>query len=175
MAKIAFTKLNAKKNIKLRKITFNDQEIEIFEYLPIEEKLALISRIVNYSLDDNNFANPARLNIYTVLELVYTYTNISFTAKQRENFLDLYDTLMTSGLWNAIFEVLKETGEYDYIQYTTADVVNEIYKYRDSVLGILNAVQQDYQNLDLDATKIKEKIANKENVEFLQDVMDKLG
>mgnify|MGYP007038193219 CR=1 FL=1 len=76
--------------------------------------------------------------------MVYTYTNISFTAKQRENFLDLYDTLITSGLWKAIFDVLKETGEYDYIQYTTADVVNEIYKYRDSVLGILNAVQQDY-------------------------------
>lgn len=175
MAKIAFTKLNAKKNIKIRQITFNDQEIEIFEYLPIEEKLALISRIVNYSLDDNNFANPARLNIYTVLELVYTYTNISFTAKQRENFLDLYDTLITSGLWKAIFDVLKETGEYDYIQYTTADVVNEIYKYRDSILGILNAVQQDYQNLNLDAAKIQEKIADKDNLTLLKNVVTQLG
>ncbi|MBR2247148.1 MAG: hypothetical protein IJ880_09020 [Bacilli bacterium] len=54
-------------------------------------------------------------------------------------------------------------------------MIDEVYKYKNSALGILQAVSQDYSNLDLDADKIKEKIANKENVEFLKEVMDKMG
>lgn len=173
--KVGLTKLGLKKEQSVSIIEWNGQEIEILNYLPIQEKLDLISRIVNASLDDNNFANPARLNIFTIMEILYTYTNINFTAKQRENFLDTYDLFVSSGLWHKIFEVLKERGEYDYIQYTTTDVINEIYKYRDSALGILEAIQTDYKNLDLDANEIQEKIANKENVEFLKTVLDKLG
>ena len=173
--KVGLTKLGLKKENSVSIIEWNGQEIEVLNYLPIEEKLNLISRIVNQSLDDNNFANPARLNIFTIMEILYTYTNINFTAKQRENFLETYDLFVSTGLWHKIFEILKEKGEYDYIQYTTSDVVNEIYKYRDSILGILNAVQEDYKELDLNATQIQEKLANKENVEFLKDVMDKLG
>ena len=173
--KVGLTKLGLKVKSTIVEIEWNNQKIEVLTYLPIEEKLNLISRIVNQSIDDNNFANPARLNIFTVLELMYTYTNITFTAKQKENFLNLYDLLVSSGLWHAVFEVLKENGEYDYIQLTTADVINEIYKYRDSFLGILQSAQTDYNELDLDASKIQEKLANKENVEFLTDVINKMG
>lgn len=42
-------------------------------------------------------------------------------------------------------------------------------------MGVLSAINEDYNNLDLDAEKIREKIGNKENVEFLKDVMDKMG
>lgn len=173
--KIGLSKLGLKKEHSVTIIEWNGQQIEVLNYLPIQEKLDLISRIVNQSLDENNFANPARLNIFTIMEILYSYTNITFTAKQRENFLDTYDLFMSTGLWYKIFNVLKENGEYEYIQYTTADVVNEIYKYRDSILGILEAVQSDYKNLDLDATKLQDKIANKENVEFLKEVIDNLG
>lgn len=173
--KVTFTKLGVKPVHKIAEFEWNNQKIEVLTYLPIEEKLNLISRIINQSLDTNNFANPARLNIFTVLEMMYVYTNITFTAKQRENFLTLYDAIVSSGLWHQVFEILKETGEYDYIQLTTADVINEIYKYRDSLLGILQAVKEDYDTLDLDATKIQEKLTDRENVEFLTDVITKLG
>ena len=173
--KVGLTKLGLKKEQSVSIVEWNGQEIEVLNYLPIQEKLDLISRIVNSSLDDNNFANPARLNIFTIMEILYTYTNINFTAKQRENFLDTYDLFVSSGLWHKIFEVLKERGEYDYIQYTTSDVVNEIYKYRDSALGIIEAIQADYRNLDLDATAIQAKLADKENMQFIKTVMDNLG
>ena len=175
MAKIGLTKLGLKKNTNLIQLNWNDQIIEIKEYLPIQEKLDLIGRIVNKSLDDNNFVNPARLNIFMTLELFYTYTNINFTDKQKEDFLGLYDLLVSSGLRDAVFEKLYEYKEYQYISDTCEAVINEVYKYKNSALGILQAVSQDYNNLDLDADKIKEKIANKENVEFLKEVMDKMG
>ena len=175
MAKIGLTKLGLKKNTNLIQLNWNDQIIEIKEYLPIQEKLDLIGRIVNQSLDDNNFVNPARLQIFMTLEIFYTYTNINFTDKQKEDFLGLYDLLVSNGLQNDVFNALYEVGELQIINDTCHAVIDEIYKYKNSALGIMQAISQDYSNLDLDADKLKEKIANKENVEFLKEVMDKMG
>ena len=171
--KVGLTKLGLKKNTNLINLEWNNQVIEIKEYLPIQEKLDLIGRIVNLSLDDNNFVNPARLQIFTTLEVMYTYTNINFTDKQKEDFLNLYDLLFSSGLWAAVKQALG--NELVLIEDTTIAVIDELYKYKNSALGILQAVSEDYSNLDLDADKLKEKIADKENVGFLKDVMDKLG
>ena len=174
--KIGLTKLGLKKNTNLIPLEWADQVIQIREYLPIEDKIGVIERIVNQSLDNNNFANPARIMINTVLEVIFAYTtNINFTDKQKEDRLGLYDLLVSSGLWKAIENKLAEVGELSIIQITVREVIDEVYKYKNSALGILQAVNEDYSNLDLDATKIQEKLGNKENVEFLKEVMDKMG
>lgn len=174
MAKVSFTKLGLKKNTDTIGCNWNDQGIEIKVYLPVEEKIAVIERIVNYSLDENNFANPARININTVLEIVFAYTNINFTDKQKEDRLALYDLLVSTGFWKIIKANLPD-NEYTFIYHTAQAVIDEIYRYKNSALGILQAISEDYSNLDLDAEKIREKIGNKENVEFLKNVMDKMG
>jgi len=43
------------------------------------------------------------------------------------------------------------------------------------VLGILDTVSQDYSNLDLDATEIQKKLADKDNLALVRDVLTKLG
>ena len=174
-SKIGLIKLGLKKNINLINLEWNGQIIEIKEYLPVEEKLKIVERIVNQSLDDNNFANPARVQINTILEIIFAYTNINFTEKQKEDKAGLYDLLVSSRLADAIFKVLENTDEVRFINTNTKEIIDEIYKYKNSALGILQAVTTDYQNLDLDATKLQEKLANKENVEFLKEVMDKMG
>ena len=174
--KIGLTKLGLKKNTNLIPLEWGDQVIQIREYLPIEDKIGVIERIVNQSLDDNNFANPVRIMINTVLEVIFAYTtNINFTDKQKEDRLGLYDLLVSSGLWKAIENKLAEIGELSIIQITVREVIDEVYKYKNSALGILQAVNEDYSNLDLDASKLQEKIGNKENMEFLKEVMDKMG
>ena len=171
--KVGLTKLNLKKNTNIIPVEWNNQIIEVKEYLPIQEKLDLIGRIVNLSLDDNNFANPMRIDIFTTLELMYAYTNINFTDKQKEDFLGLYDLLVSSGLYR---RVIQEFGnDYNYITEFVQAVINEVYKYKDSVLGILQAVSEDYKNVNLDATEIEEKLANKDNLTLLKNVMDKMG
>ena len=79
MAKVPFTKLGLIKDNKIETIEINGQIIEIKQYLPIQEKLELVSRIINNSSDDNNFQNPMKLDLFTCLEVIYAYTNISFT------------------------------------------------------------------------------------------------
>lgn len=173
--KIGLTKLGLKKNTNLTTIDWNSQIIEIKEYLPIQEKLELIGKIVNESLDENNFANPARLQIFMILEIMYTYTNINFTEKQKEDFLGLYDLLISSGLWDVIAKKLYELGEFQIISDTVHTVIDEIYKYRVSALGILSAIQEDYQKLNLDADSIRDKLADEKNLALLKKVVTELG
>ena len=175
MAKISLTKLGLKKNTEVSTLEWNGQIIEIKQYLPMEEKLKVIENIVNKSLDDNNFANPARMRIHLVLEIMYAYTNINFTEKQKEDFLGLYDLIISSGLWDAICMVMNSFSDFGIVEQTVYEVVGEVYRYKTSLLGMLEAASIDYQNLDLDATKIQEKLGNRENVEFLEKVMDKMG
>jgi hypothetical protein len=42
-------------------------------------------------------------------------------------------------------------------------------------MGILDNMGKDYSNLNFDATAIQEKLGNSENVEFLKEVLTKLG
>ena len=174
MAKPTFAKFGLKVDQSVKKVVFNEQEFEVKQYLPIEEKLTIISDIINNSLDDNNFANPARIEMYTVIEIVKAYTNISFTEKQLEDTFKLYDLIVSSGLGKLIRENMC-SDEFDFITVTTDATISEIYEYRNSIFGILDTISTDYSNLKLDATEIYEQLADPTNMTLLKDVVTKLG
>ena len=98
MAKVSLTKLGLKVNQEIKTIEFNEQTIEVKQYLPINDKLELISNVINSAHDENNFANPVKVSVFTTLEIMYAYTNINFTDKQKEDPTKLYDMLISSGL-----------------------------------------------------------------------------
>ncbi len=175
MAKASFTKLGLKKNTNVITLSWNDQTIEIKEYLPIEEKANIIERIINQSIDDKNFASPCRIELYTTLEIIFAYTNINFTDKQKENVQELYDLLIGNGLWQAIVQELQKFTDYNYIITNVQATINEVYKYKNSILGILDAVNQDYSNLNLDVTNIQDKLNDPNGLTLLKDVITKLG
>lgn len=173
--KVGLTKLGLKKNTNLIPLEWGDQIIQIKEYLPIEDKIGVIERIINQSLDDNNFANPVSIMINTVLEVIFAYTtNINFTDKQKEDRLGLYDLLVSSGLWKTIENKLAEIGELSIIQLAVRQVINEIYEYKNSALGILQAIQTDYNNLNLDAEALQDKMADENTLKLLKDIVTKL-
>ena len=174
MAKVSFTKLGLKQNQETIKIIFNEQEIEVKQYLPINEKLEMISNVINLSADDNNFANPVKVSVFTTLEILFHYTNITFTDKQKEDPVKLYDLVISNGLMSEIIKAIPE-GEYAEVLCGIEDSVNAIYTYRNSVLGIMDAISTDYNTLNLDATEIQKKLADPENMAFLKTVLHKLG
>jgi hypothetical protein len=106
--------------------------------------------------------------------MVCAYTNISFTEKQKEDVCKLYDVIVSSGLYDVIFEAIPE-DEYDWILETTMDSIESIYQYQNSILGILDAVSQDYSNLNLDAGVLQQQMGNPENLELLKGIMTRLG
>ena len=174
MPKVPFSKLNLKKIDKVQVVTINGLEIEVKQYLPVAEKLELIANVLNNSVDDNNFANPVKTYVLSHLEIIYAYTNLSFTDKQKEDPAKLYDILETNGIIDSIILAMPPS-EYDNLIEDITSTIDAYYKYKNSALGILEAATTDYKNLDLEASDIQKKIADPDNLTLLKDVITKLG
>lgn len=174
MAKVSFTKLGLTKNTNVGSFEWNDQTIEVKGYLPIQEKMQLIQNVLNNCQDENNFINEAKMSMFMTLEIVYNYTNINFTEKQKSDPAKLYDLFAGSGFFDDFFAVLPQT-EYKSIAVWLDKTANHIYNYRNSIYGILDALKQDYSNLEFDAESIREKIADPNTLELLKSVLTNFG
>ena len=174
MAKVPFTKLGLKKVEDTKNITICDQDVEVKQYLPISDKINIITNVIENSADDNNFANPVKVEVFANLEIIYAYTNISFTDKQKENPTKLYDLLEENGIIAEVIAAIPE-NEYALLLGWIDETIEAFYTYRNSVMGIMEQISEDYSNLSLDATEIQQKLADPQNLELLKNVMTKLG
>lgn len=174
MAKVSFTKLGLKTNQEVKCIDFNGQIIEVKQYLPVNDKLELISNVINSSADDNNFANPVKVGVFTTLEVLYTYTNINFTDKQKDDPTKLYDILISSGLAEEVIRAIPE-NEYHEILTGVMSSVEAVYAYKNSVMGIFETITADYSAMNLDANAIYSKLADPNSMELVKQVLAKLG
>ena len=172
MAKVTFSKLGLSKECLDKHQTFiwNDQEIEVKQYLPIEEKLELMTRVINNSLDaSGKYYNIAQINTFLDREIIYAYSNITFTAKQKEEFIKNYDLMKSNGFINEFMTHMDIVELTDLHQWTT-ECLENIYAYNHSLMGMLENSQQNFDNLNLDATEIRDKIADPENLELLKQI-----
>jgi hypothetical protein len=73
--------------------------------------------------------------------------------------------------------VLNAIPEVELAELLTGieDSINAVYSYRNSVMGVLDVIQNDYDGMNLDAQNIQQAISNPENLELLKNVMTKLG
>lgn len=174
MAKLGFAKLGLKPNNEIINVSFNGMDIEVKQYLPVEEKLELITAVLEFAHDSNNFSNPIKVQVYTALEIVEKYTNINFTEKQKENPTKLYDLMVGNNLIETVIAAIPQI-EYDTLVKGIYDTIDAVYAFQNSALGILENISKDYSNLNFDASEIQKKLANSENIELLQNIMTKLG
>ena len=175
MAKVAFTKLGLKRKDEVKTVNINNNVIEVKQYLPINDKLALISRVINLSHDSsNNFANPVQVEVIGTIEIIMAYTNLSFTEKQKEDYAKLYDLLEENGITKDLISAIPE-DEYAFLIDGINESIEAVYKYQNSLLGILDSVAQDYSNLEFDASKIQQELADPQNLELLKGIMSRLG
>ena len=174
MAKVSFAKLGLIKNQEVKNVEWGEYSIEVKQYLPINEKLNLISNVINFAHDEKNYSNPVKVDVYTALEIMYAYTNINFTDKQKEDVTKLYDLIVSSGLYTKILEAIP-CNEHCNLLSAIKKSIDAIYAYQNSVMGILDTISNDYSNLNLDATTIQKELANPESLSLLKDILVKLG
>lgn len=172
--KPTFAKLGLKMNNSINTVMFNDQEIEVKQYLPINDKLDLIAAVINQASDDNNFMNPVKTEVFMRLEIIFRYTNISFTEKQKEDLVKLYDLIDSNNLFNIIINAIPEE-EYNIIVDGVMDCSEAIYTYQNSIMGVLERVSSDYEATDLNLDALKDKLNDLGDISLLQDVVNKLG
>ena len=174
MAKVSFNKLDLKKNQEVATLKYNNIEFEVRQYLPIEEKLELISKVISNSADENNFYNAPKGHVFTTLGIVEYYTNINFTEKQLEDPQKLYDLIVGNGLDILILNAIPMT-EIMFIESNIEKITNGYYDYRHSALGIIETISQDYNNLNFDTSELQKNIADPNNLELLRSILSKLG
>ena len=122
---------------------------------------------------DENYSNPVKAGVYRDLEVIFAYTNISFTEKQKEDLPKLYDMLYSSGV---ITEVLKNIPEDEYMEivFGVRDSIEAIYKYQNSILGVLDTIKTDYSDTEFDLSKIQEALTSSD-LSMVKDIISKLG
>lgn len=170
MEKISFDTLGLSLNQETKIVNFNGQDIEVRQYLPVNDKLELINKVINGSADENNFANPIKVKVYTIVEILKAYTNIEFPEMEIQ---ELYDIVTSTGLAALVTE--HNIPEYYQLIAAIQDSQIAYYNYRNSVYGIMESIGTNYSNLNIDAENLQKKIADPQNLELLKEVLTKLG
>ena len=109
--KVSYANMKLKVNTSVKTFDFCGQKVEVLQYLPAQDKYDLLMVTLQKSLENGAY-NEFKLNLYFELNLVYMYTNISFTEKQREDEFKLYDTLKSNGFYEQFFQAINE-DEYN--------------------------------------------------------------
>ena len=159
-------------NMKLKPVTtthkfeWNGNEIEVLDYLPIEDKYDLIMITLQKSFEDGYY-NPIKIDEFFHLHLIYMYTNINFTDKQKEDEHKLYDCLKSNGLIDAFIE---QMNEFDYSELFNMldDTKRELTEYKRSLSGMFKSF---VSNLPQQAEAMQ-NIVDNFNKEDFQEVLN---
>lgn len=170
---IAIQDLKLQINDKIKTFDFNGQIIEVKQYLPIEDKLSLITEVINNSQQEGiNYINWPQVYMFITLGIIEYYTNIDLNG---EDSFEAYDALM--GIDNLVDKVYSHIpqAEIEDIRESVKEMIVEIKHYSTSALGVLDIISQDYSNTKFNVEELAAKLQNREAVRFLEEVMTKLG
>lgn len=141
MSRISYASLKLSTDSSATNFKFNDKEIEMLNYLPIEDKYSLIMITLQKSKEGQIY-NPVKLDMYFHLHLIYLYSNLSFTDKQREDEMKIYDNLKSNGFIDAFLTVFPEKEYNELLSFMETEIENE-FKYNVSMASIVKSVIED--------------------------------
>ena len=172
MAKISLNKLGLKINSDEIVIEINGENIFIKQYVSIENKTAVIEKIVNACISNStNFYNPIEVEVRKAIAIIEMYTNIGLTEKQKEEITKTYDLFISTKAYNKIIDSIPKT-ELDVVDSLLYTSLENVYGYNNSIAGILAAMHEEYQDLSFDAERIKNDLAeNSKELIALQDII----
>ena len=176
MAKLAYSKLKLAVKDEVKEITFNEQQIEVKQYLPMAEKTELVQTAINniITADTNLYRNAIKEKLFINLEIIRAYTNITFTDKQLEDLNKLYDQWISSGAYYAVLEAIPSAELKEILEIIEFNLA-AWYNFKTSAVGLVDTISNNYSELDLNATEIQKKLADPENVGLLKGILKNLG
>lgn len=138
MSDIEFKSLNLKRNDSIRVIKINDNEIEVKQYLPIEDKIDLVQIALQQAETDFGY-NAMLVDVYFYLYIVYFYSNIKFTDEEKEQPLELFDILSSNGVISAVAAAIPSEEFEDIKEYIDTQLEMSS-KFKSSSLYLFNIV-----------------------------------
>ncbi len=141
MAKVSYANLKLKTSTEVNTFEFQSQTVEVLRYLPIDDKYDLVM-IALQKAEQDGIYNPILFDMYFHLYLVYMYTNISFTERQKDNEPHLYDTLVSNGLMDLFIDAM-ELSEYESLMLYADELMENTLRYKNTAGAVLQSVIQD--------------------------------
>lgn len=164
MSKITYSSLKLKTNVETSKI--EGTEIEVKQYLPIEDKNALIN-ITLQNAKENGIFNPLLVDAYFHLYLTILYTNINFTEKQKEEPTKLYDVLKSNGIIDKVIMHMNEDEYNNLLNYINQEI-ESLHSYKNTIGSVIRDI---IDNLPIKAEEMQ-KIVDTFDPEKFQNVLN---
>ena len=137
-----YSDLNLKINTETTVIKINDNtEIEVLQYLPVEDKIDLIQIALQKSLE-NGIYNEIKLDMYFNLYIVYMYSNLEFTDEEKEDEFKLYNKLKSNDIIAHVIAGMDE-GEYDCLLDYLKSMQENNESYKKSAAALFQTFIQD--------------------------------
>jgi hypothetical protein len=152
MTKVSFANMKLKPNTVTQVVDFEGNQVEVLQYLPARDKDDLIRAVLDKSSDGLIF-DDFLLDCYFHLYIVYLYTNINFTDKQKEDELKLYDLLKGNGLIDAVLGAMDEE-EYQMLFDSVIALEEKMIESNTSVATLLTRLVADLPAKAEEARKI---------------------
>lgn len=179
MTKVSFASMKLKVDTNVNTFDFKyngaTYNIDVLKYLPISEKNDLIEVALQKAEQNGNY-NDVALEMYFNLNLIYLYTNISFTDKQKEDESELYDKLQCSGLIDAVITNMDQDEYSQLLEYLEKTKENRLV-YGNSAAAVLRSFIQDLPSQMSQAVDILNNIKPEqfEEARRLAQIADKTG
>ena len=166
MAKVSYANLKLKVDNSVKTFDFNGNQIEVLQYLPVEDKYDLIM-ITLQKAKENGIYNDLKLDMYFALHIVYMYTNLSFTDKQKENEPKIYDALKSNGFFDKLLPIIPES-EYDDLISSMKQIMQDELEYNTTAAAVIKNLISDLPTNAAAAAQIVDNF----NPEKYQAVID---
>ena len=166
MAKVSFGTLKLKKQETTTTIKIADKDIEVLNYLPIEDKYDLIQATLLEAAEGIGF-NEVLIEMNFYLNVVFLYSNISFTETQKEDRYKLYDILESNGIINEIVNAIP-VQEFKNLMDSFDLEKKRVVRENRSSAGILNNIISKLPNKAQETSDILKNI----NFEDMKDVVN---
>lgn len=175
MAKVSFASMKLKVDDSVKIINIGEKEIEVKQYLPIEDKNNLCE-IALQNASAGTIFNPLLAEVYFSTYIVIEYTNLNFTDNQKADILKLFDILDSNNIINKVIEAIPQK-EYEVLVNSFEEMMCNIKYYMSSAKAIADdllqyapdksaEIAENVTNFDVEKYEQIMKIAQEAGINF---------
>lgn len=166
MALLNYSDLKLSRSKGVKTFKWNNQDIEVIQYLPIDDKYDIVMITLQKSFE-NGIYNSIKLDMYFHLNLIYMFTNLVFTDEERLDEPKLYDEMKSTGFLDKFLTVINP-DEYKEMEEEIDYLSQLLMGYNTSTASIVKNFIEDLPTNAEAAAKIIENFDS----EKYQNVVD---
>jgi len=171
MAKINLNKVCPEKisNLNPIVIELNGQQVEVKQYLPLGDKIAMLEDTISKIEVGKEYINPVQRDVLINLAIIENYSNISITKAQKEKLYATYDSIVLNDIFNKIVEVIPDEEIAEVIGWYD-EILLELNKYSNSAKGIVDSLSNSYDSTKLNLDELLQNIKDPAMEEFIKNL-----